>query len=114
MWVQWKYSGFAKAVDNCDVIGLKLEDINALLQQSPMISQLATEYAQQFCRRLSLARPPLAEYPDDLQVAWTDYCSIVSSCDPLVQKFVSIAALSQLSAYRYKRFQKLRDEVQSG
>lgn len=96
LWVQWTHVGTASALGHTSMLAINVEKLSILLGSQPNTRKVASEYARGYQLRLSLAFPPHAPWPDDVEVASTSSDEIISSCSPEVRVIVSVLALDLL------------------
>lgn len=114
LWCSWTHQGDAIAVDDCKVFSLDAEATCAVLGHHNHEGHLAAAYGRKFHHHLQNAYPPAAPYPDDLQVAFTDYSDIVMDMTSREQRFVAdIAMQSYLDSQANYRWggQRLAGEL---
>merc|ERR550532_3412571 len=96
---------------------IRAKDFGSALRPNSVVHRLAVEYGQQYHRRIMTAHPPLAPWPTDLHVPFTDYCILVVSMPQDLQEVIGRAALSQLAKKRTlgtRTINKIKEEVDKG
>lgn len=110
LWCKWAHVGTAEAVSSCELLRINVQSFTQGLQSNHLIFGIAAEYSKQFHRRLSSAHPPLAPWPTDLEVPFTDYCDLVVSMPVEIQEVIGQATLTQSKLSK----PQLKDEVRNG
>eukprot|EP00930_Biecheleria_cincta_P083366 TRINITY_DN7294_c0_g2_i2.p1 TRINITY_DN7294_c0_g2~~TRINITY_DN7294_c0_g2_i2.p1 ORF type:complete len:887 (-),score=97.89 TRINITY_DN7294_c0_g2_i2:197-2782(-) len=111
LWCFWNHQGEAIAVAaHCKVFSLDAETMFEALGRHDHFGQLAMAYGRKFHSHLQAAYPPLAPYPDDLQVAFADYSDIVMAMPPREQQLIAEIALDCQLKQRWGG-PRLTDEV---
>mmetsp|Transcript_18167 Transcript_18167/g.40637 ORF Transcript_18167/g.40637 Transcript_18167/m.40637 type:complete len:612 (+) Transcript_18167:3-1838(+) len=122
LWSEWIHTGTAEAGTKCSVIAIHAEPIAMVCVTHRVIHRLTNEYARHFCARLATSKPPLADWPSDLHVPFTDFPDITMSMDEDVREIIGKTALEKLTKQGHrlrtrdvqKRLKKLKDEVATG
>eukprot|EP00930_Biecheleria_cincta_P083365 TRINITY_DN7294_c0_g1_i1.p1 TRINITY_DN7294_c0_g1~~TRINITY_DN7294_c0_g1_i1.p1 ORF type:complete len:1209 (-),score=177.78 TRINITY_DN7294_c0_g1_i1:267-3788(-) len=110
LWCIWNHRGDAVAVADCKVLFLDAEAMLEALGKYDHPRQLALAYGRRFHSHLQAAYPPSAPYPDDLQVAFTDYSDIVMAMSSREQQLIADISLNYQLQQR-RGGPRLTDEV---
>jgi len=101
LWVEWIHVGQATAKSHCIVLTVKPTDFLKALQAKPAAPRFASNYANEFHKRLIASSPPEAAWPTDLAVPFTDWSDIVLSLPLQMQIEVSVQAVSSIKFNRF-------------
>ncbi|CAK0822917.1 unnamed protein product [Prorocentrum cordatum] len=108
LWCHWIHVGHAQASDATELAELHIEPFIEAVDQDSAGSELVRAYGVQFHRRLQSAKPPTADWPDDLQVPMTDWSDIVFSMGEWAQVIIGTDAVRQTF---HSRHQHLRSKA---
>lgn len=133
LWSQWIHVGTAESTSHCRLLTLRTGPTIEFLQRHHTIRSISKAYCLEFHRRIVNARPPLAEWPDDLEVPGTAFEELVASMPLSATMIIGFQACDQLlSSARGRegvfhvslnlahdchfedKTQKIRDEIQEG
>lgn len=133
LWSQWIHVGTAEATSHCRLVTLRTGPTIAFVQRHHTIRTICKAYCVEFHRRVVDARPPLAEWPDDLEVPGTAFEDLVMSmppgpgmiigfqaCDHLLSATKSRDGVFHVSinlsqdSFLEDKTQRIRDEIQEG
>lgn len=79
LWLHWIHVGVAEAMKRCKLLRLRTDLVLRALRRHHTICFIARAYCLEFHRRMAAARPPLAQWPDDLHVPATTFEELVVS-----------------------------------
>lgn len=120
MWSYWTTVGTTEALGVCEIMSLRVSDVLEVLQSNPVVKSLALDYALAFHARLVKALPPIAAWPDDVQVAFSDHAEIVLSMAREKRILIGLLAMSVLRTARHwssgggQNVRLLEQEVHNG
>lgn len=132
LWSKWIHVGKAEATKPCRFLTLHVDAAIVSLKQHHAVRTISSAYCVEFHRRIMAARPPFADWPDDLGVPGTAFEELVVSMPFEVVRSISIQAVDHIfseadgreSAFfglsfaaRWQmeaKHQKLKEEVQQG
>jgi len=116
--------GRLEAETECELLAVRPQELGQVLKRNHILRDVTMEYSKQFHQRLVSARPPRAQWPDDLRVPFTDYGDLVASAGASVRAYIGLSALEEHAAaaswgwYRGLTagpcLERLRAEVQEG
>jgi len=113
LWCTWVHRGTAEASTACELLEIRAKEFGSALREKSVVHRLAVEYGQQYHRRVMAAHPPLAPWPTDLHVPFTDYCDLVVSMSEEAQKIIGLTVLEHMSSSFPNKW-KLQEEVEEG
>jgi len=132
LWVEWIHVGKAEAASDCQVLRVSAEGVVRALETHRLVREITSDYCRQFHKRLQNAQPPVADWPTDLRVPYTDFGDIVSSMEPSHRVRLGLQALDEWEAennaswtwlaarrrgsaiYQGSSTDKLREEIMNG
>lgn len=131
LWSQWIHVGTVEAAEHCRLVTLRVSTTIDFLQRHHTICTISKAYCIEFHRRIVAAKPPLADWPDDLGVPATSFEDMLMSMPLVVGMIIGFQAVDHIlsSATREGVFfglstshiaklegegQKLKDEIQEG
>jgi len=100
LWSEWIHVGRAEAAIVCELIVISAPAFAASVSASSALQPLAAQYCKQFHARIVSAKPPLASYPTDLEVPYTEFSELVGSMSRDTQVAISKVALHHLKQGR--------------
>lgn len=124
-WTKWHHVGTAQAITLCSVLHMECEGLVELLRKRGAVGHIVKQYGREFHRCIVTAKPPEAQWPDDLSVPLTGFEDIVMSFDVDTQKAFSRYAIQHHSShvsgnknkrlsYFSKQRSRLEKEILSG
>jgi len=115
LWSNWIHVGKAEAMMGSQTLRVSAEGVVRALDTHRLVQKVSREYCNQFHKRLTSAVPPVASFPNDLHVPFTDYTDIILSMKQKMQVTVGLHALNVASAQvdRFWRAARGRASVQS-
>lgn len=78
LWLQWTHVGHLTAQGPSEMIMVVASELVAVLEAHHVIDVITRTYAKNYYARVIAAMPPHANWPDDLQVAHTDFTDLMS------------------------------------
>lgn len=96
LWSQWIHVGAAEATMHCRLVTLRTNATVELLQRHHTIRNVSRAYCIEFHKRIVTARPPLAEWPDDLAVPSTAFEELVMSLPHVLGMMIGFQAVDQI------------------
>eukprot|EP00403_Amphidinium_massartii_P034260 CAMPEP_0178455076 /NCGR_PEP_ID=MMETSP0689_2-20121128/45710_1 /TAXON_ID=160604 /ORGANISM="Amphidinium massartii, Strain CS-259" /LENGTH=579 /DNA_ID=CAMNT_0020081075 /DNA_START=36 /DNA_END=1775 /DNA_ORIENTATION=+ len=100
LWANWIHVGSLEAWTPLEVFVVNVQQWVTALPTAHTPREVIFDYAVQFYRRLINAAPPLAPWPDDLEVPFTEYGSIVCAMARSSQEVVGLDALAEANYSR--------------
>lgn len=119
-WTQWHHVGTAQASALCSVLRMQGDGLGEVLRKRGGIGHITRQYGREYFQCVVNAKPPEAQWPDDLAVPLTAFEDIVMSMDLDTQKALSTHALRHYGSkhgnmgYFSSHRQKLEKEVSAG
>jgi len=118
LWTQWIHVGSFEAVAPSEVFSLNCTKwVAAIPATHHALREVVADYAAQFARRMGVSVPPIALWPDDLEVPCTDFGSIVASMQRRSQEIIAVDALSEATSMHQlssKVLFRLEEQVMNG
>jgi len=78
LWVIWQHEGKMESVSSCQLLRVDAARLAAVMERCGPAAFVVKQYAVNYHRRLVMAVPPHAEYPNDLVVPYTMVSSLLS------------------------------------
>ena len=85
----------AEALKGCQILNVKASAVSEIMQILHNLRAVTVEYGRQYHKRVTFAMPPVAPYPTDLYVAFSDYDEIVLAMPPDLQIAIGHWAVGQ-------------------
>jgi hypothetical protein len=96
LWVNWIHVGEAEALSVSQLMAIEYDGFKKALNRHNLVQELASGYALEFLKRVRNAQPPACNFPDDLDVPFTDYSEIVLGMPANLQVVIGLDAIQQL------------------
>jgi hypothetical protein len=78
LWSSWMHVGTLEAITMSQLLVLRESNCLALMQDYYDARKLVTDYGTRYYKRIAAAVPPHAEFPDDIQVPFTDVSDLLA------------------------------------
>lgn len=100
LWVEWYHVGVAEASRACQLLSLSTSAIPSVSERLQVLKDITRAYAQAFWSRVITATPPFAPWPNDLEVAFTEFGELVMSMDDSLQNVINMEVLEHVAKSR--------------
>jgi hypothetical protein len=119
MWSHWTHVGTMNALVNSEVMQVKVAEMwDFIMQRTAPCVEITKDYCKKFHRRLQVAKPPVAKWPDDLKVPGTGWADVVLAMELQSQVVIGLGAIDQDTNAKRKNsaasLDRLRSEVRLG
>jgi len=111
LWSDWIHVGKAEATMGSQTLRVSAEGVVRALDTHHLVHKVSREYCHQFHKRLTSALPPVASFPNDLHVPFTDFTDIVVSMKKSTQVTVGLHALTVAYLYLSRPWHVARGRV---
>jgi len=78
LWSHWIHVGRMEAVSACQLLFIDADGLMAVCCKKLVVALMIKQYGRNFHLRIISSSPPFAEWPDDLQVPYTEMVDLVS------------------------------------
>jgi len=96
LWTLWTTVGTLEAAQVCELLVIKAEKMVEVLQRNVHVCQVGGEYGRAIFHRVCAARPPAADWPNDVSLPFASHGEVMASLSSEVRAFTGLLALQSV------------------
>ncbi|CAE7029557.1 aarA [Symbiodinium natans] len=89
LWTFWDHVGTLTAPNPASMLKMNVDKHTKIIAESELMGEFAAELALHFRTRLSMAKPPQAPWPNDIEVPCTSFDEMIVCASKIVRSLVS-------------------------